>query len=101
MQGKDSLPAGLRYKVQGTGPTAEAAHGRYLRRIARYLQSKRPVQWLIITEAIRRPEAPAPNTPSRDSDTGSESDSSTDDEQIDHLLDIRSSAAIRGYGTLR
>ena len=68
---KDSLPASLRYAVRGTGPTAEAAHGRYLRRVTRYLQSKRPVQWLIVTEAIRRPEAPAANTPAQDSDTDS------------------------------
>ena len=89
--GKDSLPASLRYAVRGTGPTAEAAHGRYLRRVTRYLQSKRPVQWLIVTEAIRRPEAPAANTPAQDSDTDSDddSDASTSEGQTDHLLDIR------------
>ena len=49
MQGKDSLPSELRYRVTGTGPTAEAQHGRYIRRVTRYLRSKHPVQWLIIT----------------------------------------------------
>ena len=83
-QGKETLPSELRYRVTGTGPTAEAQHGRYIRRVTRYLRSKRPVQWLIITEAISRPAAPAPNTPAQESGTDSGTDTSTSDKQTDH-----------------
>ena len=79
-QGKDALSAELRYTVRGTGPTAEVQHGRYIRRVTRYLRSKRPVQWLIITEAISRPGAPAASTPAQDSDTDSDSEASTSEE---------------------
>ena len=52
---RESLPSELRYKVHGTGPTAEAAHGRYIRRVLRYLRERHPPQWLVATESIVRP----------------------------------------------
>ena len=102
---RDSLPADLRYRVPGTGPRAEAAHGKYVRRVLRYLRSRRQVQWLIATEAIARPSAPTPGATGRstaDDDSGSDSDrdhyshstdegngSTSDDDQADHLIEIR------------
>ena len=56
---RTSLPSELRYRVVGTGPRAEAQHGRYIRSILRYLEAHKPTQWLIATEAISRPHAPS------------------------------------------
>ena len=102
---RDSLPADLIYRVTGTGPRAEAAHGKYVRRVLRYLRSRRQVQWLIATEAIARPSAPTPGAIDRSAaENGSDSDSdsghysrsadegngsTSDDDQADHLIDIR------------
>ena len=102
---RHSLPADLIYRVTGTGPRAEAAHGKYVRRVLRYLRSRRQVQWLIATEAIARPSAPTPGAIDRSAaENGSDSDSdsghysrsadegngsTSDDDQADHLIDIR------------
>ena len=102
---RDSLPADLRYRVIGTGPRAEAAHGKYVRRDLRYLRSRRQVEWLIATEAIVRPSAPTPGAIDRsaaENSSGSDSDSdhyshsadegngsTSDDDQADHLIHIR------------
>ena len=56
---RTSLPSELKYRVVGTGPRAEAQHGRYIRSILRYLEAHKPTQWLIATEAISRPHAPS------------------------------------------
>ena len=73
----DSLDPGLRYKASGTGPQAESAHGKYIRRVIRYMRSKEPVQWLIATEAISRPSAVAHD----EENTGSPRDSDSEGEE--------------------
>ena len=109
---RDSLPADLIYRVTGTGPRAEAAHGKYVRRVLRYLRSRRQVQWLIATEAIARPSAPTPGAIDRSAaENGSDSDSdsshysrsadegngsTSDDDQADHLIDIRRQLFLNG-----
>ena len=95
----DSLDPGLRYKVSGTGPQAESAHGKYIRRVIRYMRSKEPVQWLIATEAISRPSAvahdekiagsPSISDSGGEERHGSESDSDRVSAEIDHLAAVR------------
>ena len=81
----------------GNGPKAEAPHGRYTRAELRYLRAQQPVQWLIATETIRRPDAPARsrlNRTSRDEESeGEHTNSGTgttgDKAETDHLNAIR------------
>ena len=83
MRERRTLPGELRYRVVGTGPRAEAQHGRYVRSVLRYLRANQPVQWLIATETITKPAATAEGgenactSASTDSDSPSTTDSSS------------------------
>ena len=72
-----SLPSETRYRVVGTGPRAEAQHGRYVRSVLRYLRANQPTQWLIATEAITKPSALAEGDEGARTPTGSDSDTSS------------------------
>ena len=94
---KEHLNSTLKYRVTGTGPKAEAHHGRYTRTVLRYMRARRPVQWLIATENITRPHAPGKDrkgSAGRDSESADEhTDSGTgsdgDQAETDHLNAIR------------
>ena len=80
----------------GNGPKAEALHSRYTQAVLRYLRAQQPVQWLIATVTIRRPNAPArsrQNSTSRDEESeGEHTNSGTgttgDKAETDHLNTI-------------